>query len=150
MSRDIRIDEPGAGQWVMDRCGGAFSPLHDHSFTTHRDGQIIGGFVLCQYLGNSITVHMAGDDKFWCSRDLLWLIFHYAFEQLGCYKALAPLRSDQHRVIAMDTRAGWNLEAVVRDAYAPGVHMLILGMTKASCPWLKHTPRSWVPRVKAA
>jgi hypothetical protein len=137
MSREIRIDDPGAGEWVMLRVKGYFMPGVDHSFTTHRDGKIIGGFALCQYLGNSITVHMAGEDKHWCSRDLLWLVFHYAFVQIGCYKVLAPLRSDQSSVIAMDTRAGWNLEAVVHDAYEKGVHLIILGMTRDSCPWLR-------------
>jgi hypothetical protein len=142
LSRTVRIDAPGDGQWVMDHVAGVFSPGYDHSFVACRDGQPIGGITVCKYLGNSVTLHMAGDDKHWCSRDLLWFTFNYVFDQLGCYKALAPLRSDQDRIIAMDTRGGWSLEAVVRDAYAPGVHMLIIGMTKASCPWLKYKPRN--------
>jgi hypothetical protein len=148
--REILIDAPGAGDWVMKRAEGIFTPGYDHSFTTHRDGVLLGGFVVCSYLGNSVTVHMAGEDKHWCSRNLLWAVFNYTFDQLGCYKALAPLRSDHHRIIAMDMRAGWGLEAVVRDAYAPGVHMLIMGMTRATCPWLKYSPKSWPTQERVA
>jgi len=151
VSHDIRINEPGAGEWVMEQLHAHFTPKWDNSFTSHDGDRILGGFVLTHFLGNSVTVHMAAQDKRWCSRDLLWLTFHYGFEQLGCHKMLTPLPSDRHDIIAMDMRAGWGLEAVVRDAYKPGVHMLILGMTKATCPWLKHEPRIWVPRnVKAA
>ena len=145
---DIRIDEPGAGEWVMSQLGAHFTPVWDHSFTTHEGDKLLGGFVLSHYIGGSITCHMASQDPRWCSRDLMWLIFDYAFHQLHCHKMLVALASDEHKIIEMDMRAGWQLEAVIRDAFAPGKHMLILGMTEATCPWLKHKPRAWVPRVK--
>lgn len=141
--RDIRIDEPGAGQWVMDRVGGAFNHAVDHSFTSHDGDHIIGGFALSHYTGASMSVHMAGEDKHWCSKDLLWLVFHYAFVQLGCIKLLAPVRSDNFSAISMDLRAGWHLETVIRDVYEHGVHMLVLTMTEKTCPWLAHEPKAW-------
>jgi hypothetical protein len=142
---DIRIDAPGAGQWVMDRAGGVFMPVYDHSFTRHdrRDGSIRGGFVLCQYLGASMAVHCAGDDKHWCNRELLWVVFYYAFVQLNCIKLFAPLRSDDDRKMAMWLRAGWALETVLTDAYALGVHMMVLTMVKDACPWLNYQPKEW-------
>ena len=146
MNRDLRIDDPGAGTWIMDRVGGPFNERWDHSFSSHDGDRILGGFVVCCFMGNSMTVHMAGQDKRWCSKDLLWLMFHYAFEQCGCHKMLTPLPSNRYDAIAMDMRAGWGLEACVYDAYAPGVHMLILGMTRDQCPWLKYKPRVWMPR----
>jgi hypothetical protein len=148
---DLRINEPGAGEWVMARLNAVFTPKQDNVFSSYdSDGNIMGGFVLSHFIGGSITVHMAAQDKHWCSRDLLWIIFHYAFEQLGCYKMLTPLSSKMHDVIAMDLRAGWVLEAVVRDAYAPGEHMLILGMTKEACRWLNYKPKHWVPGKQEA
>jgi hypothetical protein len=144
---DIRIDAPGCGQWVMDRCGrGVFNPSHDHSFTSHDGDQILGGFVLCHYLGNSMMAHMACEDKRWLSKDLLWLPCHYAFVQLGCGKVLGPMRSDNHRAISIALRAGWTLETVIRDVYAPGVDMMLLVMTKDTCRWLAYEPKVWAPR----
>jgi len=68
--------------------------------------------VLSFFIGGSMTVHVAAQNKRWCSRDLLWLIFHYAFEQLGCHKLLTPLPSDNYPIIEMDMRA-----VGVRDRY---------------------------------
>lgn len=141
---DIRIDAPGAGDWIMSRVNGRFDSAVDHSFSSHDgSGAVLGGFVLCQYLGHSMTIHMAGDDAQWCSRELLWLPFHYAFTQLGCGKMLAPVRSDNYDALSMDLRAGWELETVIHDVYAPGVHMMVLSMVKATCPWLDYTPKQW-------
>lgn len=141
---DIKINAPGAGQWVMDRLGSRFMDGFDVSFTRHApDGSVRGGIVLSHYIGGSMTAHMAGDDKHWFNRELAWLVFDYAFNQLGCIKLLAPLRSDNSRVIAMDMRGGWDLEAVVKDAYGRGLHMLILTMTRETCPWLNYKPKAW-------
>jgi hypothetical protein len=149
MPREILIDAPGAGTWIMDRCQGVFRQDMDHSFSTHDDsGKILGGFVLCQYLGASMSVHMAGEDKHWCNRELLWLVFHYAFVQLGCTKMIAPVQSDNYAAISQDLRAGWHLETVIRDVYAPGVHMMVLTMAKDTCPWLDYKPKTWMPNVK--
>lgn len=141
---DVRIDAPGAGQWVMDRLGGVFTPGFDHSFTRHaEDGSVRGGIILSNYVGGSITAHMAGADKRWFNRELAWLVFDYAFNQLGVHKMLAPISSKNSRILAIDMRGGWTLEAVVQDAYAVGEHMMILTMTKATCPWLRYQPKQW-------
>src|SRR5215510_1662195 len=109
--REVRINDPEAGPWIMGQLGAAFMPRFDNSFSTWLDGKLLGGFVLTWYLRGSITCHMAAQDKRWFTRELAWLMFHYAFKQLGVYKMLTPLASDEHRIIAMDMRAGWNLEA---------------------------------------
>ena len=130
MAREIRIDAPGAGEWVMDHSGGTFNPFGDHCFATFKDDKILGGFVLAGFFGASWTMHQAGIDPHWCSRELLWLVFDYAFEQCGCIKVIGLVRSDNHRAISTNLRGGWVLEAVLRDMFGPGIHMLILTMTK--------------------
>jgi hypothetical protein len=140
---DIRIDEPGAGEWIMDRVTGVFTPGWDHSFSSHRDGEIRGGFVVCHYLGASATMHMAGVDDNWVSRELLWLAFSYPFDQLGLRKLLAPVRSDNYSSLSLDLRAGWRIEGLIRDAYPGSTHMFLLTMTKDTCPWLDYKPVHW-------
>ena len=144
MSGQIRIDAPGAGDWVMKRAQGFFIQGRDHSITMHNDlDDVVGGFVIVKYLGHSAAIRMAGEDGNWCSRELLWMVFHYAFNQLHCGKLLAPVKSDMYDVISMDLRAGWQLEATLRDMFEDGTHLLILSMTKDTCPWLNHTPTKW-------
>lgn len=139
----ILIDAPGAGEWVMHRVTGVFSPGYDHSFSLHRDGEIVGGFAVCSYLGNSATIHMAGADEHWCTRDLLWLVFDYTFNQLGLGKLIGLVRSDNYRTLSIDLRGGWQIETLVRDLYEPGVHCFVLQMTRETCPWLRIKPRAW-------
>lgn len=140
--REIRIDAPGAGDWIMARVGGVFTPSHDHSFSTYRDGGIIGGFTLCAYLGASMTIHDAGLDEKWCSPDLLWLTFDYSFNQLGLKKLIAPVFSTNAHALQLDLRAGFVVEAIIKDAVPDG-NLMLLTMTREQCRWLKITPKRW-------
>jgi hypothetical protein len=148
MAFEIRINEPGAGDWIMDQCEGVFRPGLDHSIATFEGEEIQGGFVFCQYLGRSIAVHNGGSHPRWCSRDLLWMCFHYAFRQLGCGKLIAPTASDNYRALAINLRAGFYPETIVRDAFARGRHLIVLTMEAGGCRWLRDiTPQSWEPRT---
>lgn len=140
---DIRIDAPGAGDWIMQHVDGAFRDGFDHAFSSHEGDRILGGIALVDYLGSCMSMHMASDSPRWFSRDLAWLAFHYAFVQLKCTKLLAPVRSDNYNVLSINLRAGWNLETVIRNAYEPDVHLMVLSMTIDTCPWLDYTPRDW-------
>lgn len=140
---EIRIDAPGAGEWVMSRVTGVFTPGWDHSFTVHDGDQILGGFVLCHYLGASATIHVAGvEGENWCSRELLWMVFDYGFNQLNCQKLIAPIKSTNFKSLSVSLRAGWTVEAIIRDVY-PDAHMFILTMLKETCPWLDYKPQHW-------
>lgn len=139
---DVRIDAPGAGAWIMERAEGYFRDGWDHSFSTHEDDRILGGFALVGYLGASMTIHMASDDTRWFSRELAWLTFHYAFVQLGCRKLIAPVRSDNYLAMSLNLRAGWQIETAIRDVF-PNAHLMILSMTQDTCPWLDYKPRQW-------
>lgn len=147
--RSIRIDGHDAatgepdGTWVMNQVGGVFTHGWDHALlNVDGQGARLGGFALCHYLGASMTVHMAGVDARWCSRDLLWMVFHYAFVQLGLRKLIAPVHSTNHIAMAQDLRAGWTVEAVLRDA-TPDGHLVLLTMTRDTCPWLKLRPKGY-------
>lgn len=142
--RAVRIDEPGAGAWIMERVGGNFSEDRDHAFSSHRGYQILGGIALTSYLGGSLALHMASEDPSWCTREMLWMVFHYAFEQLGCRKVFGPVRSDNYHAIATNLRGGWSVEAVLRGAF-DDADMIVMSMTKDACLWLDYKPRDWRP-----
>jgi hypothetical protein len=137
---DIRINFPGDADWVMARVHGVSGPS-DQSLMRHREGVPVGGVVLCQFLGASLTCHMAGEAG-WLSRTLLWMMFDYAFVQLGVRKVIALVRSNNYAALTQDLRAGFRVEAIVRDVF-PDAHMLILTMEKATCPWLNVKPQGW-------
>jgi len=142
---EIRINAPGAGEWIMQRAGGIFVPGYGHSLSTHRDGELLGGFVLSDFTGACAMVHMAGERPGWATRDLLWMLFDYAFHQLGVRKLLALVRSNNYLALALDLRAGWRIETLITDLYEPGVHAFVLYMKPEFCRWLDHHPRGWKP-----
>lgn len=139
--KEIKIDAPGAGDLVMGLCHGWFNADRDHSFAVFDDGKFLGGFVCCEYLGNSIAIHDGAVAKNWCSRELLWALFDYVFRQLKCQKVYAPVPSDNYHALEMDLRGGWKLDTVLIDALAPGRHLMILSMVATECRWLRHRPR---------
>jgi hypothetical protein len=147
MARQILIDAPGDGDWIMKQCHGYFDSSRDHSFATHRDITLLGGFVATAYFGKSMSVHMAGQDKYWCSRELLWLMFDYCFNQNSCHKMVTAVPSNNRLALSLDIRAGWKLEAVIKDLYEPGVHMHVLTMTPEQCRWLNYEPRQFRSNV---
>jgi hypothetical protein len=140
---DIRINAPGAGEWIMKEVGGIFVPGCAHSLSLHSDGEVLGGFVLDGFTGVCACVHMAGKRPGWATRDLLWMLFDYAFNQLRVTKLLALVRSDNYTSMAQCLRSGWRVETLVRDMFGDGVHALVLYMTCDTCSWLKIHPKGW-------
>ena len=141
---EIKIDEPGAGEWIMERAGGSFDATC-HSIARYSDGRILGGFVVSGMRGRTVEISTAGEKPGWCSKELLWMVFHYVFKQLNCTKATALVRSDNHRAMSVDMAAGFKLEAIIRDVFDPGVHLMILSMGVADCKYLAIIPRSYLP-----
>jgi hypothetical protein len=136
VGRHIRINSPGAGGWIMGEVGGVFRPECDHSIANFNElGEILGGFALTGYTSRTMVVHMAGRDPTWCSRDLLWMLFDYAFHQVKVAKVLATVSTGNPKAIALDMRAGFRVVAMVPEVYEDG-DMLILSMDAAHCKWL--------------
>ncbi len=145
----IRIDFAGDGQWIMDRVGGdPYIPNHNHSLMhVSDDGERRGGFVLCQFTGEggSIVGHMAGEHGSWLTRELLWMLCDYVFNQIKVRKFIAIANTRAPTTVTMDLRAGFVLEAVVKDGYPDGGHMMVLTMTREQCRWLKIKPKHYRP-----
>lgn len=140
---EIIINAPGAGEWIMHRAGGLFTPGHGHSLSTHSDAGIVGGFVIDSFTGVCACVHMAGEGPGWATPDLLWMLFDYSFNQLGVKKLLGLVRSDNYAALAINLRGGWRVETLVRDMYGEGVHAFVIYMKPEGCRWLNHVPKGW-------
>jgi hypothetical protein len=140
--KQIRLNDPDDGAWIMICVDGAFDELRDRCIATHCDGVIQGGFAFQNYTGRdgSITVHMAGRNRRWCSRDLLWMCFDYAFNQLGVGKVIAPVNSIHVSALLQIMRAGYVHEASIENVFPGGAALLLLTMTRDQCRWLDRAP----------
>ena len=146
---DIRINHPGDGDWIMLRVGGVFNEKTDHSVAVHKDGRVQGGVVYTGYLGASIMVHMAGSETNWACRDFLWLVYDYAFNQLGVRKLVGLVPADNLRALSVDLRMGFRIEAKLAEMMPGGEDLLIVTMTKAECKWLRIKPRYYSRNQRA-
>lgn len=148
-TRKVLINAPGDGDWIMLRVGGVFNHVTDHVVAVHRDGRCVGGVVFTGYLGSAITLHMAGSEDNWATRDFLWMVFHYAFVQLGCRKVMGLVSSTNSRAISVDIRLGFKIAAVLPDMFPDGSDLLILVMERAECKWLRLTPRYYRSNINS-
>lgn len=87
------------------------------------------------YNGASIMVHFVLANRQLPSREFLWFVCYYPFEQLKVHKVLAPVESTNTASIRWTEHFGFSLEATLKDA-APKGDLLIYSMTRDQCKWL--------------
>lgn len=99
------------------------------------NGSFLGGVIYTGFTGSMVMVHMAGI-KHWASPELTWVVFDYAFNQLGVKKVLCSVGSDNARSIDSIERLGFTLEHEIIDGI-PGGSLRLYSMLRADCRWLK-------------
>ena len=101
--------------------------------------EFLGGFILTNYNGAIAFVHMAGKPG-WCSPELLWFMFEFAFRQLKVRRLLCTVSSTHKRSLDLIRRAGWRSEHRIFGG-TPHGDLLVFSMAVDHCPWLKLRPR---------
>lgn len=105
---------------------------------------LVGGVTYTQWNGANIVVDIAVEAKRWCTPDILYCLFSFPFEQLGCKRMTAPIAASNKRSIKFVEHLGFTLEATLKDACKDG-DMLLYSMTKEKCRWL--TRPQVLPRI---
>lgn len=149
--KGIRFNYPGDGDWIMRRAGmGVFNDKLDQVIAVHRDGVIAGGVVYNLFLKTAITLHMAGSEDNWATRDFLWMVYDYAFNVLGVSWCMGLVESTNERALRIDKRMGFR-ELARLPVLDGGVELVILGMQRHEC-WALNTitPRHWKPIKRGA
>jgi hypothetical protein len=130
----VALNHPGVRRLVMSKAAYTVSP-ECVCIGTLRDGLPAGGFVIgAYYPGCSVEAHMGGHPH-WMNRDVVVMFFDYVFNQLGVKKLIAPVPSTNTRALEIDLRAGFQIEARIKDAVPDG-DLLILTMLRAECRFL--------------
>ena len=101
-----------------------------------KNGELIGGVVFNEYNGVNINIHVASDmSRRWLTKEFLWFIFYYAFEQAKVNRITALIGEGNTHALEFNQRVGFTYETRVKGADPTG-DMLILGMFKEQCKWL--------------
>jgi RimJ/RimL family protein N-acetyltransferase len=117
-----------------------YNPVKDIVISRTREEKLLGGVIFEGYTGSAIFAHQAAFDKHWLSRDMLWVLFDYPFNQLNCKKIIGTIPSCNLELLVFNRKLGFKLEYEIADAYPDGA-MSILSMTRADCRWLNLKPR---------
>lgn len=136
----IRFNDPDDGKAIADGATACYNPVGDACIAAHRGGKLLGGVIYQGYTGASIQAHIASFDPHWLTRDMLWMIFHYPFEQLGVKKIFGQVGAHNAKALEFDRKLGFKEEARIADVYPEG-DMVLLSMHKADCRFLSIKPR---------
>lgn len=102
-----------------------------------KQGKLVGGVVYTNYTKTSINMNVAADGDGWINRTFIRKAFAYPFIQLGCHRITALVRADNEVALRFNERLGFKREGVIRQGEEDGCDLILLGMLKDECKWLK-------------
>lgn len=123
------------GPWVTSRIQ---IPWMNQEAIGLGDGisQILAGVVYEGFNGVSIGMHVAAlPGVNWCTREFLWMVFDYPFNQLGAKKIIGVVPAANLAAMRLDLHLGFVHEATLKDAHPTG-DVNMLSMTRDQCRWL--------------
>jgi hypothetical protein len=137
----IRFNDVHAIKLIAAACHVQFVPTLHHCIARYdRNDMLMGGVLYTDFLGGSVQLHAAGFQRNWGNKQLLFLMFHYPFEQLGVKKIIGLVPEWNIRSRNATLNLGYRIEYKVDDVFnRPGLPngMYIMSMLKADCRFLK-------------
>lgn len=137
----IAFNNPKHGERISATCVHAFNPFTDIVISRYNRNKLLGGAVFSDYTKRTISIHIAGFVPHWISRDLLWTVFDYAFNQAKVESIFAPIRGNNERAMDFSLKAGFKDCAVIPGVYPEG-DLVILRMYRGDCRFLGIVPRT--------
>jgi RimJ/RimL family protein N-acetyltransferase len=123
-------------EWVA-KCTNEFGHFGtDVGIGWMRDGQIVAGVAYADWNGPNIVCHIASDgSRRWLTREYLWTIFDYPFNQCGCKRITVCVGQGNKDSVRFVKHLGFSPETTLRGAHPTG-DLLVLVMWKESCRWI--------------
>lgn len=138
----IHFNDTDHGYQIAGVIPRIFNPMADKVISrTDKDGRLLGGVIYESLISNCVFMHQGSFSKKWHSKDLLWVMFDYPFNQLKVDVVCGTIPSSNPELRAVNERLGFKVECSIKDAYKDG-DLLIMTMRKPECRWLSITPKS--------
>lgn len=102
-----------------------------------RDGRIIAGVAYANWNGVNVECHIASDrSKKWLTREFLWTIFDYPFNQLKAKRITVCVGEGNKDSTRFVKHLGFTMEAKLKDAHPTG-DLQIFRMFANECRFLQ-------------
>lgn len=124
--------------WAAARIGVDGFKRDAYSIGLAREGEIVAVCVYENFTKFDCSMHCASDGSAqWMSREFLLAAFAYPFSQLGMRRISTMVPARNTRAIAFDQHVGWVQEGICRKCMAGDEDMIILGMLREECRFIK-------------
>lgn len=127
------LDPEIVGPWVCSEAGGTWFP-GPTTIGWAKGGKLVAGVIYEDFNHAQVVCHIAGVGN-WATREYLWTIFDYPFNQLKVNRITVPVASTNTRSKRFVKRLGFEHEATLTDAHPQG-DILIYKITADKCRWL--------------
>lgn len=99
------------------------------------DGSLAAGIWFETIFGKSIIAHAAIPEPGFLSREFLWYIFFYPFQECGCEEILAPVSLDNLSAQRFVIRLGFSPKVTLEES--PGKVTIVYSINQDACRWLQ-------------
>lgn len=125
--------------WVAPRIGHSVEALVPGiGIGLEKNGELIAGVVYHRITSTNADMHVASvGGSNWANKDFLLAAFAYPFKQLGVRRVTGFVRADNHDAQRLDEHLGFVKEGVMREAGNDGGNVIVYGMLKEECRWIK-------------
>ena len=127
---------PAINKFVNDKIGGSRFDDNYTAIGLIDNDKLIAGVLYSNYNGPNIVASIAGEGKRWLTREFLWFMFYYPFEQLGVKRITTCV--EQANVVSQHftEHLGFQIEVIMKDAGRTG-DLLMYRMFKDECRYLE-------------
>ena len=122
--------------WVAKQTNEFGSFGTDIGIGWQRGGQLVAGVAYADWNGPNVVCHIASDrSRRWLTRQYLWTIFDYPFNQLGCKRITVCIGQGNADSVKFVQHLGFQLETTLESAHPTG-DLLVWRMFKDQCRWI--------------
>lgn len=137
----ILFNSPAYGEEITNLVGTDLPPKSS-SIVRVKYGRLLGGAVYFNKFGTvSISVHVASRTPHWLTRDLLFMLFDYPFNQLGVKRLFGFVASDNPHAIKFNHKLGFRDVNWIPDMLKGGATCIVMRMDREDCRFLSIKPR---------
>lgn len=127
---------PGVVEWVAKRTNEYGNFGTDVGIGWQKDGNLVAGVAYANWNGVNVECHIASDgSRVWATRQYLWTIFDYPFNQLGANRITVCIGEGNRQSQRFVVHLGFKLETTLQAAHPSG-NLLIYRMWKHDCSFL--------------
>lgn len=121
--------------YEMSRMLGLMVNPNDITFSVWKGENLLGGVIYSRYTHAAIFMHIIGLQQGWATKKLLWMAFHYPFEQLMVDRIFGLVASNNLKPLAFFEKLGFSVVTSIPKVY-PFADEVVLVMERENCRWL--------------